>query len=841
METSNSPLLDRLMENPVTPGPGRLDFITALKRLNITDVVAIAALPKAQFIKELARFNDDDGAQAYDKALSFTTQLQWLCDQQQFTVDPALKRSKRELGSPYSSLLEENWEDVCDPHAIAAVDSPVAYLRTLYLFAMHLENKGAPNEKRIPLGVRRPDLQNLLIDHDATFRQRPMLSIIDDVLREQIRQHQPGQDLHLLLSEQHYPLTQPYHHHHYQCRLGLSGTGYGPGELNHRIGKRAPLNAADSATQADVVSRNDDAQCLLSELNPTQQSLLRQPPLDAVALLATHFNWSQPPGAGETVFPTRIDPLLRCTGLDSVQLQALLAQNSFAPHASPSAKGQTLANFGARYINGSGAIPMAVATVDNVTTLLHGSAERFDRMQRMIRLHNGCGLSFCELDTLIVSARACEANTANPSSLNHNTLRVLGVYRYLSRRYSLSPLEFCAWLDQLPVQASANEQPLFDQVFNRNPVAEQPLPLDGEPFDAPTRQHLCQALGLTDTPDSLELLLGAAPPRRDLATYSSIYRQAHIPKVFGLSALHCKQLADLLGPATWSLLTTPRLRANGEASIDVLDVLMQLDWAVTWLKDNHTSVPQLRQQLLAEPIIDNPTLARLTDSLQASLSKLPPTDGDSPTTEQWIQLQTSPVPARDAHALFLMYSSFLKITAAAPLQRLTLHHLILLGKDIASLLALPVSNATLHALLLNPRWLDSKNLPNGVIELNLGTVYFLRRFRDFCDNHDLAQETLLEYFRHANTKAAGARTPSLTAQLSHWLGWSETELEALAMTLPHGMVRSMDELDWIMRCRQACARTRLSSQTLLDACELNIASPFSQWKSVGEAVIGAHQ
>jgi len=42
-----------------------------------------------------------------------------------------------------------------------------------------------------------------------------------------------------------------------------------------------------------------------------------------------------------------------------------------------------------------------------------------------------------------------------------------------------------------------------------------------------------------------------------------------------------------------------------------------------------------------------------------------------------------------------------------------------------------------------------------------------------------------------------------------------------------------------MRCRQACAVTRLSSQTLLDASELTSTSDFNQWKAVGEAVIAA--
>lgn len=49
----------------------------------------------------------------------------------------------------------------------------------------------------------------------------------------------------------------------------------------------------------------------------------------------------------------------------------------------------------------------------------------------------------------------------------------------------------------------------------------------------------------------------------------------------------------------------------------------------------------------------------------------------------------------------------------------------------------------------------------------------------------------------------------------------------------------MDQLDWILRCHQACAATRLPCQALLDASHLSLSSDFSQWKALGEAVIAA--
>lgn len=234
METSNHSLLATLVERPVAPGEGKVDFTTAMGQLGFTSVFDIVELPKDEFIRQLALYNDDDGAHAYENALSYTTQLQWLY----YHAPAASTRDKRELETNVASPLKEDWGNACHPDAIDAIDSPVAYLRALFLFATQLENNGKGPKDKILLSERRPDLKTLLIDHDTTFTQRPLLTLIDDMLHKQVQLHHPKAELHTLLSQQRYPLTLPYHHHHLQCRLGLSGTRHALGELNYRVSKR---------------------------------------------------------------------------------------------------------------------------------------------------------------------------------------------------------------------------------------------------------------------------------------------------------------------------------------------------------------------------------------------------------------------------------------------------------------------------------------------------------------------------------------------------------------------------------------------------------------------------
>ncbi|MFO2464137.1 Tc toxin subunit A [Pseudomonas sp. 15FMM2] len=843
MDILSSPLLLNLIANPVTPGRGKVDFKTALVKLGITSIFDIVEMPRADFAQRLNELNDDNSAQAYDNALVYATQLQWLYEHQSLSSTQAPPpRSKRDLESTYATTFEENWGSICAPDAIAAIDSPAAYLRALVLFARQVEANGKGSLAKVTLKERRPDLDELQIDQESTFSQRPLLSIIDTILRQHIATARPNQHINTLLSTHYYPYVLPYNVHHHQCCLGLPGTLHSLGELNYRISKRLPFDATACAKYGTVKAFNFDVQCLLSGLSPEQQQVLKSPALNGESLFRIHYNWPQPPDTqAKKGSPKKVADFLQCTGLNSTQLQALLAEGSFAPHASPSTAGQTLRAYGARYVNGDTSAASSgtgiAMTLDypagKAPNLKDTTEERFDRMQRMIRLQQWADIPFAELDTLIVSAMAHESQPNTTPPISHNTLRTLGIYRYLSQRYALTPLEFCALLHRMPVQASVKEQPLFDQVFNRTLFSKQPLPLDNKPFDAQTRQQLCAALELSDTPHSLQLLIEATPRpvHRDLTTFSSIYRQARIARLFGMTVLHCTQLAEIVGAS----LVTPTLRSEAD-TVDFLDILMQLDWVITWLKDSNSSVAQLRRQLLLEPVHESPALKRWGDLLLEQPDSTLTKQDLTSFIAQLLDGRTSTAHTTELRRHYTTaHENAFQTTGKWPASK----HLILLAPDIATLLSLPIDTTSLDQLLLNPHWLDSAQPPTARVELSLGTLYLLQSLRSCCDTYGLAEDSLLEYFQHAN---APLKEPpeTLNTQLSQWLGWSEKELKVWADTLPSRTVTAMDQLDWIIRCRQACTVTGLSSQTLLDASELNTSSTFDAWKSLGEAVIAKH-
>jgi hypothetical protein len=356
---------------------------------------------------------------------------------------------------------------------------------------------------------------------------------------------------------------------------------------------------------------------------------------------------------------SRLADFMAHTGLQAEQVEMLLARRAYAVRLSPNCPslnplrvgvsipdkpGKVLPfphsnHYSACYVNGTGtgadlydsqSAPtqesiirdqfdnsMDLEQIDAGDTkawrLTKTSLDRLDRLQRMVRLQRWMQIPFAKLDTLIICAIRAEGETNLAMELNENTLRALGVYRYLNLRHGIDPEEFAALMHDLtPYASGKDEVPLFDRVFNRVQLFDTPLILDQTPInlaatDAATQKtllQLCAGLGLQPTEDSLLLIAAQTEKhlitlKRDLPTVSSLYRQARIARLFGYPVADLLTLAGLLGGQRYkTALASGRLSPRTtSADVDILDVLMQLDWAVDWLKESQQSVAQLQQRL----------------------------------------------------------------------------------------------------------------------------------------------------------------------------------------------------------------------------------------------------
>lgn len=811
-----NPLFENLVpEEPETRIAGRLSFADAMPRMGMSSVFDIIRQPKGEFARQLRTLSDADGEMAYDNALCYATQIARSYREDVVSSGRDLPsiapqtgvRALVEVGPSYPNLFKENWDQFCKVGAIEAMDGPVAYLGSLRRFAAERVEGASTSPKRIPLAVRRPDLDKLVIDEQSTYQSRPMLDLVNDVLTQGIDKYQAekgdARPIHQLLAEKKHPFVFPYHFAHQQVSLALGGEKPALGEISYRlrqanshVGNVQSANVSDTAlinlsgvnpslarlllgpspfshfyvslqsllgnkkfcatslaalrsyeadiwcgflvpTQECVASTQPDATRLIQSVEkvPIAANLLFKKRDSTTKTLTLNF-WSEDAPGGnwrranntvytngnatktffiqyagdqtelETLAGHRCDlsiiacaesglepwapantlyarwkftlipdhdyvltpeertffqqhygvdvpaassnPLitlkgfLNATSLDTDQAEALLAVNTHAPIMSPhyrttnrvaAGNGRTqpfpLPNhYGACYVNGVGggdpgsrnynhydnSMRLAQEDISRNVHLTNTSLERFDRLQRMIRLQKATGLSFAHLDTLLVSAMWSEGDTNANLELNANSLRALGAFNYFQQHYSIGAEEFAGFMYRVSPHASIGQVPLLDRIFNTRALFDTPLVLDdtafsltsGTPEDQTTIAQLCASLGVQPGPD-LERMVAAtltctSKLIRSLPVVSSLYRQARIAQMFGLSINDYLEMITLLGGDEYrNRVASGRLRTADQGK-DVLDILMELDQAVRWLKTNKLTVSALRTMLEAGPV-----------------------------------------------------------------------------------------------------------------------------------------------------------------------------------------------------------------------------------------------
>lgn len=848
MDTSK-PLLHRLIDSPGNDDETKVDFKTAMQRMAFESVFDIVRMSKEQFTLELARHCDADAHQAYANALSYARQIGRLYQEYQLSADDIQTRTQRSLGSDstgqavtYQALFKENWAQFCKDGDIAAIDSPVAYLRALYLFARQLENSSQQPE-RILLEKRRPDLKALMLDHQSAYVSRPMLNIVNDTLSSHIQNHlkdtNNSKTVHEVLASEHYPLSLPYDLYHHQCLLGLGADKPALGELNYRVSLTLPFSL-ENPKYGSMKKPPAEAQKLLSGLSPEQQKILIEN-IDVDVEVKAYGTKDSNPRLSVERFKER-------TGLTMEQIDQMLAQGKYRPKDSTKSPVPHRRFYGCEYVNAASARNKTIVDTTSPPTFKFFPVRCLDLLLRMVRLQRWTGIPVAELDTLIVNAMHSDGTTS--LLLNTNTVRVLGVYRYLNQRHGIAPEEFASLLHDMPTSACGDRAPLFDQVFNRTQLLPSPflqnngLDIDIEGSTSqPTLNYLSAGLGLPVTQDSLLLLAKQTKKhcsslKHDLPTVSSLYRQARIARMFGLSPEACVEMAQMLGGDEFcKLLATGALRKPNASTADVLDVLMAMDWAVGWLRQNDRDVLQWCRLFDAtrDKLPLNPNLERRLEALRADLSLSE--DQQMRLLEGLLHdiadLSADYVPGVIKMAGTTTMTIFTDIVIAIPGEMPQSLAAVLRATQACQ--GLHLSSSTLQTLMNNPAWLAS----NSPGTLTPQTLYLLERFGHCAHHQAQSEENLLRYLHLANQDPTQYPEKEANALLANLLLWSTEEVSCLTAQLPTRRASSMEEVDWVMRCQACCESTGLSASLLLKTTDLTADSETSDWKAVGEAVIAA--
>ncbi|MBV4488104.1 toxin [Pseudomonas sp. SWRI153] len=846
MDVSRASPLPRLIDFTGGSQDARNDFEMAMHDLKITSVFDIMRRDKVQFVRECVLYTADDAARIYDRARDHAWQIDRLYREQEISSHSAKGRGRRSPAvsttATYQNLFKENWKQFCNEDDIAAIDSPVAYLNALYMFAGQLESTSTHSDI-ITLDQRRPDIRALMMDHQSAFVPQPMLNIINDVLSKHIETHPNNRaektSVYQALASEHYPFSLPYDVHHQQCLAALGPDKPALGSLNYMISPT--LHCWQGKNMAGKSRLH--AQTMLSDLSPEQQRILTSP-------LATDDDYAS---LKKSYGVTLLDSLKEVrifkanVGLTTDQLDQLLARGKYHPAPSLDESSPAVI-YATAYINGNTSTPhLTIIKGEDRKLLLSGASKnRLDRLQRMIRLQRWTGLHFAELDTLIVSAMRSESNVSR--ALNKNTLRTLGVFRYLARRYTITAQEFAAFLHDMPTQACGEQMPLFKQVFNRSGLFISPLQLAPsrllDKADVESQQTLSQlGAGLALTQDELSTLMRQTQTyipqlSQDLPAISSLYRQTRIAKMFGLSTMECTALAKLLGADDFcELLVRGTLSATPEANLDILDVLMAIDWAVEWFKHTRRDVTSVQKVLVPLPD-DWPFDKTLQDRLRAIHSQANPDPEQKERMLENFFLEMTELPAS-----YLPCASKLAATTTEQIwQNLKAPYSNAMPDWLARMFCaavacrdLHLSDGTLALLLENPAWLA----PDNQVKLTLQNLYLFDSFRRLAHAKGNSEKHLLHYLQLANQVENRPKISEFNQMLAALLDWGVDEVSALIEASGGVEVTTMEGVDWIMRCQTCCQSTGLSAANLIKASALTCESPATDWHAVSAALIAA--
>ena len=156
-------------------------------------------------------------------------------------------------------------------------------------------------------------------------------------------------------------------------------------------------------------------------------------------------------------------------------------------------------------------------------------------------------------------------------------------------------------------------------------------------------------------------------------------------------------------------------------------------------------------------------------------------------------------------------------------------------------LGLAVSREALQAFVLHPHWLSPDHTAASLLKLTLSTLYLLQRFAHCLSTYGLAQDSVLAYLQRANSSSvegsAASHDGACTSQLAALLKWDVDEINLLVESLPAKQVKTLADLDWLLRCHEAVRLTGLSASALLKAADLHATLMNEDWQHVGSALI----
>ncbi|MEK9498814.1 Tc toxin subunit A [Photorhabdus sp. P32] len=625
MNNDISPLLEKL--------GNKYNFTGKIIESGYKSIFDIIRTPRNVF---LAKYNSEhQAADIYDTANSYAIQIARKFRQQHYTHH-TYARSYSSLslkgGPQYQSLFQDNWQQYCQNGAPEANNSPVAYLAEIYKLAMDIELNA--EAEAIKIDKRRPDLAHLILDDVSINQEITTLSLVNTMLSQRLedklkQQGKANLSSYDLLANVRYPFQLPYDYAQNQINLTFDNKKLFCLDMMQQTDKSYPyflksnLNTAHGEFVVPLANQLETSQqkIINEPLNPSNSQFYQdnygvnnEKLLELLSTFTTQTSLSV----------AEVEQLLCIKGISTNKGGALeqnnvrLSQNvrnlniSAAPYS-----------YGAVFINGPNAkesdflhlyreFVSNVNLPQEVNKLSGVNHERFDRLNRMIRLWKWVSLPVDKIDLLVTSAMRAEGDSNKQLQMNENTLRMLGIFHHWSKKYHISPDEFAALIYQITPFSTGTAIPFFDQIFNSSALFDAPLVIDDSEFYSETKQDdiiiskLCAGLKIEAKDFALLAPLVAESMGKksltcSLPVISAFHRIVQLSRILGLTPQEGVVLLTLIGgnKVLKQVAGIPYLSQSGNnRQTDILDIMIAMEQATEWLRINKLSVGTLQLFLL---------------------------------------------------------------------------------------------------------------------------------------------------------------------------------------------------------------------------------------------------
>jgi len=525
----------------------------------------------------------------------------------------------------YARLFPEQLAERCGPSALESNSGPVAYLHALYEQAKALEAARA-SDHPFKLINRRPDIAELVLNAENLEKKIPPLTLVIKALSRQAEAHLgASESINQALSEARLTDQLPFNLPLEQIQAVLKHKKLPLFELLQTLEYSFPGFCFGQL-------RNEQLRYVMGAatgFSPTLRGLLLESEATASESLLQRFGAT---GSNALNDLRSVEYFCQKTGLKPEDVFDLLATSGVADNATQGVTAVKISGkykpqsttesdgcvYGAAFIN-NGKAP-ALSLEDKLAgpgitlAVKNATTAHFVRMHKVIHLRHALKLSFAQTDLVLMSALRAEGQTKD-FQITEDTLRTLGVFRYLNESYEVSAEQFAALIYQVSPYAVGDDVPFLDRVLDGPGAGEladidESLIIDGEEFDPAessdnsgnssahsTIGRLCKALGMDERLTNVHLAqataaLGLTKPTLSIELISSLYRLSRLPRLLRLSVSGGLSLLGVLASSNPEIVTSlagkPRISSEGD-SADILDVLIALVNIETWLRRNKIS------------------------------------------------------------------------------------------------------------------------------------------------------------------------------------------------------------------------------------------------------------